>query len=241
MPSSLHNIKALLHNHRDEKRAKQLQKFCKTGPGEYGEGDQFIGVSVPMIRKVAAQCKDLALEEVDIFLQSPIHEERHLALIVLVNRFKKGNSTIQKAIFELYVQRLNCVNNWDLVDVSAPTIVGGYLHTYPQPLLTKLAHATNLWHRRIAIVSTFHFIRQGNYTPTIELATLLREDREDLIHKAVGWMLREVGLRDIATTKAFLDLYGAHLPRTMLRYAIERFAPEERAYYMALKASRKLK
>jgi 3-methyladenine DNA glycosylase AlkD len=213
-------------------------RFFKTGPGQYGEGDRFVGVRVPVIRKVAREFQSLALREIRTLLHSDIHEERLLALLILVAQFQRGNDDLQRRIFDLYLANTACVNNWDLVDLSAPPIVGGYLATRPRSLLYRLTRSSSLWERRIAVLATFHFIRQGDRDDTLRVAEMLLQDPEDLIHKAVGWMLREVGKRDLAAEEEFLKQHGRAMPRTMLRYAIERFPEWKRRGYLDNGASR---
>lgn len=228
-------------------KALILQRFFKTGQGEYGEGDVFLGITVPQVRLLAKQFKDLSLKEIKQLLHSKIHEERLLALILLVNRFKKADEKVQKEIFDFYLENTAFINNWDLVDTSAEHIVGGYLwnlykeRTPPSApleggfgILTKLAKSKLLWDRRIAIMATFHFIKQGEYAETFRIAKLLISDRHDLIHKAVGWMLREVGGKiSEAVEEKFLQNYYKNMPRTMLRYAIEKFEEKKRKSYLA--------
>ncbi|HET6574080.1 MAG TPA: DNA alkylation repair protein [Fimbriiglobus sp.] len=207
-------------------------RFFKTGPGQYGEGDTFIGVRVPALRKLARECRDLPLTEIEALLHSPVHEERLLALLVLVLGVGKCEDTHRKAVYDFYLSNTGHVNNWDLVDSSAPAIVGGYLKDKSRKPLVGLAKSASLWDRRIAIVATQHFIRLGEFDDTLAISRLLLADREDLIHKATGWMLREVGDRDEAALEAFLDEHGPIMPRTMLRYAIEHFPPERRLGYL---------
>lgn len=213
-------------------QAAILARFFKTGPGQYGEDDRFIGVKVPVIRKVAKEFKNLPLPEIKCLLHSEIHEERLLALVILVGQFEKSNDAARKRIYDLYLANTQHVNNWDLVDVSAPQIVGGYLEERSRKPLYRLAKSASLWERRISILATFHFIRQGDFADTLKIAEKLLGDKEDLIHKAVGWMLREVGKRDVAMLEAFLNDHCRAMPRTMLRYAIERFPEEKRRKYM---------
>jgi len=212
--------------------AKTSAWFFKTGPGQYGEGDQFLGVKVPEVRRVARSFRDLAIEEVSRLLDSPIHEDRLAALVVLVNQFERVDEARQKKIFELYLSSTGRINNWDLVDVSAPQIVGGWLAERSRTTLRKLARSTGLWERRIAIIATLHFIRQRDFADTLAIAELLLGDKHDLIHKATGWMLREVGKRDEAVLRGFLDQFATKMPRTMLRYAIERLPETSRRAYM---------
>ena len=209
------------------------RRYFKTGPGEYAEGDLFIGVRVPVLRELARQFRNLGLDELEDLLQSPIHEERHLSLITLVDSVRKRDERHAQAVYELYLRNLQHVNNWDLVDCSAPAIVGGLLQRRSRKPLHRLAKSKNLWERRIAIVATQHFIRQGEFDDALELCELLLADAEDLIHKAAGWMLREIGDRDAEALKRFLAVHLSRMPRTMLRYAIEKLAPQQRAAYLA--------
>lgn len=213
-------------------QAAILARFFKTGPGEYGEGDQFIGVKVPVIRNVGKEFQSLPLSEVECLLHSEIHEERLLALVILVGQFHKSDDAARKQIYDLYLANTPEINNWDLVDVSAPKIVGGYLEQRSRRPLYRLAKSACLWERRIAILATFHFISQGDFTDTLKIAEVLLSDKADLIHKAVGWMLREVGKRDVAVLQAFLNAHCRAMPRTMLRYAIERFPEKLRRKYL---------
>lgn len=216
----------------DPAAAEHSQRFFKTGPGEYGEGDQFRGIRVPVLRTVAARFVQLPLLEAERLLHSPFHEDRLTALLILVRQFGRKQADHQ-AIYELYLRNTAFINNWDLVDSSAPQIVGAFLADKPRNVLDLLARSDSLWERRIAIMATQHFIRLGQFDDTLRLARLLLHDNEDLIHKAVGWMLREVGNRALAVEEAFLvDTYRT-MPRTMLRYAIEKFSEEKRKAYLA--------
>ncbi len=217
----------------DADYARGFQRFFKTGPGEYGEGDRFHGIKVPPLRLAARQFHDLPHDEVKKLLDSPMHEERLLALLIWVGQFRRGKPADQKRIYQSYLAATRRINNWDLVDSSAEHIVGAYLFERSRAPLARLARSKSLWERRIAIIATFHFIRRGEFSSTIELAERLLADQHDLIHKAVGWMLREVGKRDEAVLRRFLDEHRHHMPRTALRYAIERFAPSTRAAYLA--------
>lgn len=210
-------------------------RFFKTGPGEYGEGDTFIGIKVPTLRTISREFRTMPLEEIESLLQSPIHEERHLALMILVLQFAKSDDAQRKAAFDLYLRNTQFVNNWDLVDCSAPQIVGGCLMNRSRKPLLELAKSNSLWERRIAIVSTQHFIRNGDLDETLTISQKLLKDKEDLIHKAAGWMLREVGKKDQAVLEGFLDRHGTAMPRTMLRYAIERFTSARRQAYLVAK------
>ncbi len=214
-------------------QAAILARFFKTGPGEYGEGDRFIGVKVPVIRKIARECKALPLPEVECLLHSDIHEERLLALVILVGQFEKGDDDSRKRIYDLYLANTCVINNWDLVDLSAPQIVGGYLQNHSRKGLDGLAKSASLWERRIAILATFYFIRHGDFADTLRIAERLLDDRADLIHKAAGWMLREVGKRDVLVLEAFLEKHCRVMPRTMLRYAIERLPEKKRRSYLS--------
>ncbi len=215
------------------KKAIGVARFFKTGKGEYGEGDVFLGITVPQIRLIAKKCADLTLKEIQKLLQSKIHEERLLALIILVNQFKKADEGNQKQIFDLYLSNTKYINNWDLVDCSAEYIVGGYLMNRSKNILKLLAQSNLLWERRIAIMATFHFIKQKQHEHTFTIAKILVKDEHDLIHKAVGWMLREVGKRiSEAIEEAFLQQHYQQMPRTMLRYAIERFDEKKRKKYL---------
>ncbi len=222
-----------LHALSDPEKAKILVRFFKTGRGEYGEGDRFLGVIVPNIRKVAKAHLNASRRDISKLLSSVYHEERLAALLLLVEQYRRGDKTIQKNIFELYLANASRINNWDLVDLTAPHIVGGYLASGDRSILKKLAVSKNLWERRIAILATYYFIRQGESEETLGISELLLQDSHDLIHKAVGWMLREVGKRcSLAQECKFLDKYASRMPRTMLRYAIERFPPDLKSHYM---------
>ncbi len=215
--------------------AKTSARFFKTGPGQYGEGDTFIGIKVPTLRKVSREFRSLPLEEVELLLHSPIHEERHLALMILVLQVAKCDAAHRRTAFDFYLENTKFINNWDLVDCSAPQVVGGYLLDKSRRPLFQLAKSKSLWERRIAIVSTQHFIRNDDFADTLEISQKLLKDEEDLIHKAAGWMLREVGKTAKAVLEAFLDQHAAAMPRTMLRYAIEHFSPDQRRAYLQRK------
>ncbi len=215
------------------KKAKLLQGFFKTGKGEYGEGDIFLGITVPQLRKIALKFKNLSFAEIKTLLKSKIHEERLIALLILVSNFEKGLS--QKKNYKFYLACTKYINNWDLVDLSASRIVGRFLFENPglKPILYKLARSQNLWERRIAIISTLYFIVKGEFKETFKIAEILLNDRHDLIQKAVGWMLREVGMKcSVSAEKEFLSKHYKQMPRTMLRYAIERFPEEDREKYL---------
>lgn len=213
--------------------ARSTARFFKTGPGEYGEGDRFVGVRVPDVRRVAKAFADLPLDEVAKLLRSDVHEERLLALLILVRQYARGGRDERDRIYRLYLGNLRFVNNWDLVDLSAEHIVGWHLRDRDRAPLRELARSPVLWERRVALLATFHFIKRGDGAETLALVEMLLGDREDLIHKAAGWMLRETGKRDPAAHGAFLRKHRRTMPRTMLRYAIERLPETERRRYMA--------
>jgi 3-methyladenine DNA glycosylase AlkD len=213
-------------------KAKILQGFYKTGPGEYGEGDVFLGINVPVLRKIAAEHRDISLTEVKTLLKSKFHEERLAALLILVVKYSRADAPARKRIYELYLKSTRYINNWDLVDVTCGRIVGEYLSDKSKQPLYDLVKSKSLWERRIAIVSTYAFIKRNKYSHTLKLSALLLSDKEDLIHKAVGWMLREVGKRDLPTEEKFLKKYYHKIPRTTLRYAIERFPEAKRKCYL---------
>jgi 3-methyladenine DNA glycosylase AlkD len=216
----------------DPGHAAILQGFFKTGPGEYGEGDRFRGLRVPVLRKLAKKFCDLSPAATVNLLQSAFHEDRLLALLILIQRYYAGGTALQSEIHHLYLKYRGYVNNWDLVDASAPHLLGHYLRDRPKDLLRQLAASRVLWERRMAIIATLDFIKQGDYDETLSVARLLLGDREDLIHKAVGWMLREVGKREAAVAEAFLQAHYRQMPRTMLRYAIEKFPEARRQAYL---------
>ena len=229
---SVQEIRARLRKLGDKERAKNSQWFFKTGPGEYGEGDRFLGIKVPELRKLAKEYQAISLTEVTHILYSPIHEERLLALFILVRAYAKGDERFKETIYQLYLDNTQYINNWDLVDTSAEHIVGAFLNEKSKKPLYELARSSDLWERRIAIMATFHFIKGGEFTETIKIARMLLSDKEDLIHKAVGWMLREVGKRHLATEEDFLKEHYKKMPRTMLRYAIEKFPEVKRQRYL---------
>jgi 3-methyladenine DNA glycosylase AlkD len=217
----------------DADDAKFLQRFFKTGPGQYGEGDRFLGVRVPDVRRVARAARGLPLGEIERLLEDEWHEVRLLAVILYADAYKRGSARERTAIFRSYLRHARRINNWDLVDVSAGHVVGAHLLTRPRKRLDTLARSRNLWERRIAIIATQAFIRNGEFDDTLRIARVLLRDPHDLIHKSVGWMLREVGNRDRATLEAFLRQHAHDMPRTMLRYAIERLPVAERRRFMA--------
>lgn len=225
MQRIINEIKAYI----DPEKARILPRFFKTGKGEYGEGDRFMGVTVPNIRKVAKSNKDVSLDLVEKLLQSEWHEVRMCAVLLLVEKFKNQ----KEAVLEIYLRNTERINNWDLVDLSTPQIVGGYLlDKSDRTLLYRLAKSESLWERRIAIVSTLTFIRNGQFDDTIAISEILLKDSHDLIHKATGWMLREMGKRDISRLRSFLTKHSGTMSRTTLRYAIEKMDPEERKFWL---------
>jgi 3-methyladenine DNA glycosylase AlkD len=273
---NLSNLKKDLRKLADPQKAKILQRFFKTGKGEYGEGDIFLGVVVPKLRKIARIYFTLDLKDVKQLVESKIHEERMIAMFILVEKYEKTNH--KKIVFHFYITNMQNINNWDLVDLSAPKIVGRHLfnsasqshvsdvaHQYflmkklvsdslnksqrqsgkkltfnpsesgllrPLDILSLLVRSENLWERRIGIMATFWFIKNNQFEESLELSKILLNDKHDLIHKAVGWMLREVGKRDLKTEVKFLDKYSKKMPRTMLRYAIEKFPEKQRLIYL---------
>jgi len=233
----IHNDLMLLAN---KEIAEHSQRFFKTGKGEYGESDIFLGIRVPVLRKLVNKYRGISLEEVSKLLHSKFHEERLLAVLILVHLFKNRSGTLdesgtydgQKQIYNLYLDNIEFINNWDIVDISAGNIVGAYLHQKDKALLYRLVKSQNLWERRISIISTFYFIRQNEFDDTLKIAEILLNDKEDLIQKAVGWMLREVGKREIEIEEEFLQEHYMKMPRTMLRYAIEKFPETKRKMYL---------
>lgn len=225
------DVQTKLRKIADPAIAEHSQRFFKTEAGEYGEGDQFLGIRVPNIRKIAKTFKKLSLTETEKLLHSEYHEERLCALIILVNRFQKADPEDRKQICELYLSNTAYINNWDLVDTSAYKIVGPYLEGKNRDVLYDLAKSESVWERRIAIISTLHFIKNNDFEDTLAIAEKLLDDDHDLIHKATGWMLREVGKRDQEKEETFLEKHAVHMPRTMLRYAIEHFSDAKREYY----------
>ncbi len=212
--------------------AMNLQRFFKTGPGEYGAGDLFRGIRVPELRRLVPAYADLPLPDVVRLLRSKYHEDRLFALLLLVRRFERGDDVTQRRVFDLYLKNTGRINNWDLVDLSAPNIMGAWTAAHGTGVLDRLVQSSILWERRMAMVATLTLIRQKRYAPTLALAEQLLKDPEDLLHKATGWMLREVGKRDKDTLTRFLDSHARCMPRTMLRYAIERFPDVERQMYL---------
>ncbi len=229
----LFQLKKELSSLVDPKQAKVLQKFFKTGPGEYGEGDIFLGIKVPLQREVANKYIHLSFDNIENLLKSKIHEYRLIGLLILISKYKRAKEKEKKKIFNFYLKNYQGINNWDLVDMSAPYIVGDYLLNRNKDILYKLARSKNLWKKRIAIVSTFTFIKNNKFNDVLKISELLLNDNHDLIHKAVGWMLRELGKRNQKIEEDFLKKYIKKMPRTMLRYAIEKFEEKKRKSYLA--------
>ncbi len=229
---SLIQIKKELKQLADAEQARQQQRYFKTGPGEYGEGDLFLGIRMPQLRKLAKAHVDISLSQVVKLLHSRIHEHRMLALLILTYRYPRANDVEQAEIYHLYLANTRWINNWDLVDVTVYHIVGAFLLDRDKADLYQLAVSESLWERRIAIIATFYFIKQHHFEDTLKIANLLLDDTEDLIHKAVGWMLREVGKRDGAVMESYLKPRYRKMPRTMLRYAIEKLPESRRQAYL---------
>jgi 3-methyladenine DNA glycosylase AlkD len=222
-----------LRKYANQAKAKILRSFFKTAPGEYGAGDSFLGVPVPRIREIIKEYKNLCLSDIGKLLNSSIHEERLSALLILVLQFHRADTSHKKKkIYNFYLENTKYINNWDLVDLTAPHILGAYLADKDKRIIYALAKSKNMWERRIAVVSTFYFIRNNQFNDTLSIAKNLLSDKEDLIHKAAGWMLREVGKRNISILENFLRKYYNRMPRTMLRYAIERFGQAKRKAYL---------
>lgn len=230
------SIQKALRDLKDEEKAKQLSRFFKTGAGQYGEGDKFLGITVPIIRKLVKEhFKDLRVEDAEALLKSPWHEERFAGLVLMTALYKKTNDL--KALYDLYKKQIGKgINNWDLVDVSAHHIFGAYIFEHTKDPVAELEKLTqgNLWQRRVAIVSTFYALRKSNdVKPTMQMAEVLINDEHDLMHKAVGWLLREAGKRDLAALRKFLSKHAGTMPRTMLRYSIEKMDKAERQKWMS--------
>jgi 3-methyladenine DNA glycosylase AlkD len=236
-PATAAFVRRALRQFASPARATGVARFFKTGKGEYGEGDVFIGCTVPEQRVVARQFRALPLAATDELLTSKIHEERLTALLILVDQFNaSSDEAFRKKVYRLYLKRLPYINNWDLVDSSAEYIVGGWLAGQDRVVLDRFARSKHLWTRRVAMLATFHFIKAGSADDALRIASLLLDDRHDLIHKAVGWMLREVGKRvSLTPLRLFLKQHAATMPRTALRYAIERLPAAERAQWLAIR------
>ena len=239
MANNVDTLKQVLVALKDDNKAKQLQSFFKTGRGEYGEGDKFLGINMPQIRvQVNKHYKDVSIIDLKKLLASKWHEIRMFALLVMVKQFNKADEKTQKELYTLYVEQIGkAINNWDLIDVTCPHIIGAYEYKYKTNLYDKLLKG-GLWHKRVAIISTFYILKRGQTKPTYDLACKLVYQEHDLLHKAVGWSMREVGKVDIALLLKFLDKYAATMPRTALRYAIEKLLNDQKLYYMNLKSKR---
>lgn len=232
MKTLLEKIKDELQVKANPEKAEILSGFFKTGKGEYGEGDVFLGIVVPEQRKISKKYSELPLKNLKGLLSGRIHEHRLVALLILVIKYKKADDFGKKEIFDFYLRHTKHINNWDIVDLSAPNIVGDYLLTRDRSVLYDLARSKSIWEKRISVLSTFMFIRNNQFDDTFRIVELLIHDKHDLIHKAAGWMLREVGKRDQKAEEVFLKKHYQDMPRTMLRYAIERFEEEDRKFYL---------
>lgn len=232
MNEQLFLMRRALRQEANSKHAKVLQRFFKTGPGEYGEGDKFIGIKVPVLRSIAKKYHTLNYKELKDLLSSEIHEERLISLFILETKFRMSEEREKEKIFNFYIRNRKRVNNWDLIDLSAPNIIGNYLYDKERQLLYELVISKNLWERRMAVMASFAFIKKNDFDDALKLAGILLKDEHDLIHKAVGWMLREIGKRNLKTEEAFLKKYYKQMPRTMLRYAIEKFPEKQRQAYL---------
>ena len=230
--TTLKQVERAMRTQKNETKIPIFQNFFKTGKGEYGEGDMFLGLSVPQTRAVAKQYSDLNFKDIKKLLHSKYHEERLCALLMLVHRFQKGNLKQQKEVYDFYITQAKFVNNWDLVDLSADKIMGVYLLDRKKTILTTFATSNNLWERRISMIATFAFIKHNQFQETLRISKILLHDSHDLIHKAVGWMLREVGKRDVGVMENFLKQHYKDMPRTMLRYAIEKLPDYKRKAYL---------
>lgn len=231
--ANLNLVKQQIKDKSSKKKAELYQRYFKTGKGDYGEGDIFMGLTMGENRIIAKKNIDLSLIDTQKLLRSKIHEHRMVALLILLLKFRKANLVEQKKIYKIYLKNYNYINNWDLVDVTCPYIVGGYLSDKKdRKILYQFAKSNHLWKKRIAIISCMAFIRKGDYRDGIKISKILLKDEHDLIHKAVGWMLREVGKKDLKTETDFLDKYYKTMSRTTLRYAIEKFPETKRKYYL---------
>ncbi|MDQ5950111.1 MAG: hypothetical protein QG585_51 [Patescibacteria group bacterium] len=226
------DLEILLFKKQNKKSAKGAERFFKCGKGQYGEGDKFLGVSVPECRKIAKHFFGISLSDIEKLLQNPWHEVRLVSLFLLIEHFRVSNEKEQKKIFDFYLKNTKYINNWDLVDTSVYKIVGEFLLEKDRIVLYSLAQSKSLWERRMSIVATYRFIKNGDFKDALEISKILSKDSEDLIHKACGWMLREVGKKDKKVLSKFLDNNFKILPRTTLRYAIERMDEKERKYFL---------
>ena len=230
----LNKLKKDLNKLKNKEKAKILAGFFKTGKGEYGEGDIFLGIIVPEQLKIAKKYFDLNLNGLNKLIFSKIHEYRLVSLLILINKYNKVDNKEKKKIFSFYLKNIKYINNWDLVDLSAPNIIGDYLLDKDRKILYKLAKSKNLWEKRISIISTYRFIKENNFNDTLKISEILLNDKHDLIHKAVGWMLREIGKKNQVIEEKFLRKYHKVMPRTMLRYAIEKFDENKRKFYLKI-------
>lgn len=229
----INQIKKDLLKLKNPEKAKILAGFFKTGKGQYGEGDIFLGVSVPQQRRIAKRHSSAPLKDIQKLLSSKVHEHRLTSLLILIAKYQKGDAGLKQRIFDFYMRNMRYINNWDLVDISAGHIIGDYLLDKERAILYRLAGSKKLWERRIAIMATFRFIREDQFEDTLNISKVLLNDEHDLIHKAVGWMLREVSKRDKGIEERFLQKHYKKMPRTMLRYAIEKFCEEDRKFYLS--------
>jgi len=229
---TLEQLKKEILKNANSQKAKFLAGFFKTGKGQYAQGDIFLGITVLIQRQIAKKYQNLSLSEIQELLASKYHEFRLCALLILVSVYKKADKVNRQKIVNFYLKNTKSINNWDLVDLSAHYILGDFLEDKDKSVLYKLAKSQNLWERRIAIIATFFFIRKDQFTDTFKIAQILLGDKHDLIHKACGWMLREVGKRDEVMLIKFLDKFKGKMPRTALRYAIERFNQQRRLFYL---------
>ncbi len=229
---NLNEVKKVIRANANKDHAKTMQWFFKTGKGEYGEGDRFVGIKVPVQRKIAKQFEELDLEDLQTLLNSVIHEERLISLLILVAKYNTADEKVKEKIYHFYKKNSKKINNWDLVDLSAPKIIGNHLLNRDKQILYKYAYSNNLWEKRISIISTYSFIKNHDFKTTLEISDILLNDDHDLIHKAVGWMLREVGKQDLKTLENFLKPRYNKMPRTMLRYSIEKFPEKKRIKYL---------
>lgn len=227
------SIMTALQKMGDRKRAQHSQGFFKTGPGEYAEGDVFLGIRVPVLRAEAKKYKNISLLELQKILVSDFHEARLLAVFIMVLQFPKAPCAKKQELYDLYASHTKYINNWDIVDSSAHYIVGAYLQDKDKKQIYDWAHSQDIWERRIAMIATFYYIKKNEFDDALNIAEILVHDQHDLIHKAVGWMLREIGKRNKQVEKKFLDKYSQTMPRTMLRYAIEKFPEPERKKYLS--------
>jgi 3-methyladenine DNA glycosylase AlkD len=232
MKNMINNLVNDLNKLKNSEKAKLLQRFFKTGKGEYGEGDIFLGIIVPKQREIAKKYIDMDFKDLQKLLSSKIHEYRLVALLIMVQKYKKANKEEKKKIFNFYLKNSKNINNWDLVDLSAPRIVGEYLLDRDRKILYKLSKSKNVWEKRIAVLATFMFIKNNQFKDSLVISKMLLNDKHDLIHKAIGWMLREIGKKNQKVEEKFLMKYYKSMPRTMLRYAIERFPENRRKFYL---------